>query len=221
MRYLASEKLEIIRVVEQSHPLARLTLDKLGIPRATFHRLEPHSRRGAGADRRIRPRQAGAVATRTGGNVHRHRKLFCLGGFGKAHDLITSPAFTSSRLPTSSMTRQLRRTAVADRLHLSEGHRLGLVLSLHHSGRLLPLYHRLEAMHDHEGGGHRHADLALTASGCDRATVCQRPRLVSDNGPCYMAAAWPIGSRIKTSSAPAARPAIRRPRARSSDGTRR
>jgi transposase InsO family protein len=29
--------------------------------------------------------------------------------------------------------------------------------------------------------------LALTASGCDRATVHQRPRLLSDNGPCYVA----------------------------------
>jgi hypothetical protein len=33
MRYPASEKLEIIRLVEQSHLSARRTLDKLGIPR--------------------------------------------------------------------------------------------------------------------------------------------------------------------------------------------
>ena len=31
MRYPASEKLEIIRIVEQSHLPAKLTLDKLGI----------------------------------------------------------------------------------------------------------------------------------------------------------------------------------------------
>ncbi len=30
-------------------------------------------------------------------------------------------------------------------------------------------------------------NLALVASGCDRATVHQRPRLLSDNGPCYIA----------------------------------
>jgi transposase InsO family protein len=30
-------------------------------------------------------------------------------------------------------------------------------------------------------------NLALTASGCDQATVRQRPRLLSDNGPCYIA----------------------------------
>ena len=36
MRYPASEKLEIIRLVEQSHLPAKRTLDKLGIPRTTI-----------------------------------------------------------------------------------------------------------------------------------------------------------------------------------------
>ena len=38
MRYPASEKLEIIQLVEQSHLPAKRTLDKLGIPRTTFYR---------------------------------------------------------------------------------------------------------------------------------------------------------------------------------------
>jgi len=38
MRYPACEKLEIIQLVEQSHLPARRTLQKLGIPRATFYR---------------------------------------------------------------------------------------------------------------------------------------------------------------------------------------
>ena len=38
MRYPASEKLEIIRLVEQSPLPVRQTLAKLGIPRATFYR---------------------------------------------------------------------------------------------------------------------------------------------------------------------------------------
>ena len=38
MRYAASEKLEIIRLVEASHLSARRTLAKLGIPRTTFYR---------------------------------------------------------------------------------------------------------------------------------------------------------------------------------------
>ena len=38
MRYPASEKLEIIRLVEGSHLSTKRTLDKLGIPRTTFYR---------------------------------------------------------------------------------------------------------------------------------------------------------------------------------------
>lgn len=38
MRYPAHEKLEIIQLVEQSHLPTKLTLQKLGIPRATFYR---------------------------------------------------------------------------------------------------------------------------------------------------------------------------------------
>ena len=38
MRYPASEKLEIIKLVEGSHLSARQTLSKLGLPRTTFYR---------------------------------------------------------------------------------------------------------------------------------------------------------------------------------------
>ena len=38
MRYPASEKLEIIRLVEQSHLGVRPTLEKLGIPKTTLSR---------------------------------------------------------------------------------------------------------------------------------------------------------------------------------------
>ncbi|SCW84895.1 hypothetical protein SAMN02927924_03343 [Sphingobium faniae] len=38
MRYAASEKLEIIRIVEQSHLPVKRALDQLGIPRRTFYR---------------------------------------------------------------------------------------------------------------------------------------------------------------------------------------
>jgi len=38
MRYPASEKQEIIRIVEQSHLPAKRTLDRLGIARRTFYR---------------------------------------------------------------------------------------------------------------------------------------------------------------------------------------
>jgi putative transposase len=58
MRYPASEKAEIIALVEQSHLPAKRTLDKLGIPRATFYRWYDRYREGgveALADHRSRP----------------------------------------------------------------------------------------------------------------------------------------------------------------------
>src|SRR6478735_1442933 len=58
MRYPAAEKLEIIRLIEQSPLPVRHTLAKLGIPRATFYRwYDRHSSGGPGAlnDRSPRP----------------------------------------------------------------------------------------------------------------------------------------------------------------------
>ena len=58
MRYPASEKAKIIQLVEQSHLPAKRTLDKLGVPRATFYRWYDRYREGgpeALADHRSRP----------------------------------------------------------------------------------------------------------------------------------------------------------------------
>jgi transposase-like protein len=50
MRYRAPEKLEIIRLVEQSSLSVRRTLTQLDIPRATFYRwYQCYLARGAGA----------------------------------------------------------------------------------------------------------------------------------------------------------------------------
>ena len=50
MRYAAAEKLEIIRLVEQSSLSVRRTLAQLGIPRSTFYAwYERYLARGAGA----------------------------------------------------------------------------------------------------------------------------------------------------------------------------
>ena len=59
MRYLASEKLEIIRLVEKSHLSVRLTLVKLGIWRAMFYRWYDRylQRREAGLqDQSLKPK---------------------------------------------------------------------------------------------------------------------------------------------------------------------
>src|SRR6201987_4356738 len=58
MRYPASEKLEIIQLVEQSPLPVKRTLEKLGISRATFYRWYDHYQSGgleALADRSPRP----------------------------------------------------------------------------------------------------------------------------------------------------------------------
>jgi putative transposase len=63
MRYAASEKLEIIRLIEESHLSARLTLAKLGIPRTTFYRPLSHMLcmccRSTGYDRYLQRGEAG------------------------------------------------------------------------------------------------------------------------------------------------------------------
>ena len=105
MRYPASEKAEIIRLVEQSHLPVRRTLEKLGIPRATFYRWYDLYQTGgpeALGDRSPRPSRvwnripeeirsqiidlaldaAGAVAPRAGGALHRREEVLRLGGFG-------------------------------------------------------------------------------------------------------------------------------------------
>jgi transposase len=105
MRYPASEKAEIIELVEQSHLPARRTLDKLGIPRATFYRWYDRYQEGgpeALADRRSRPDRVwnripddirgqiidlalelpDLIAAGIGGPVHRREKVLCLRGLG-------------------------------------------------------------------------------------------------------------------------------------------
>ena len=104
MRYPAAEKLEIIRLVEQSHLPVRRTLARIDVPVTTFYRwydryrehgpegLEDRSPRPAGSgtaspsrcgsDRWRWRSRAGAVATRAGRPLHRPGEVFRLRGFG-------------------------------------------------------------------------------------------------------------------------------------------
>ena len=58
MRYPASEKLEIIKLVEHSHLPAKRTLDKLGVPRTTFYRWYDKYLEGGGRSSRRQVSQA-------------------------------------------------------------------------------------------------------------------------------------------------------------------
>ncbi|TMV09127.1 transposase family protein [Ruegeria sediminis] len=64
-------------------------------------------------------------------------------------------------------------------------------------------------------------ELALQASGCDRATVVHKPRLLSDNGSSYVAADLAEYLQGKEMDHVRGAPHHPRPRARSSAGIRR
>jgi transposase InsO family protein len=120
MRYPATEKLEIIRLVEQSHLPVRRTLNQLGIARPTFYRWYEHYRAGgpealhdrpSKPDRvwnridddtrnqivelalelpELSPRELAVTFTDSNGYFVSEASVYRL---LKAHDLITSPAF--------------------------------------------------------------------------------------------------------------------------------
>ena len=160
MRLPGSEKLEIIRLVEQSHLPARRTLEMLGIRPSTFYRWYDRYRAGGPEALEDKPSRPDRVWNRIPDDVRERIVAMALdvpelsprelatrftdtkGYFVsessvyrllKAHDLITSPG-----LHRHQGGRRVQgqdhgpQPALADRLHLPQGDRLGLVLSLHH-----------------------------------------------------------------------------------------
>ena len=120
MRYPASEKLEIVRLVEQSHLPVRRTLEKLGIQPARFYRWYDRLQTGgpeALEDRSPRPRRVWnripdairerivqlaldepelsprELATRFTDTANYFVSEASVYRLLKAHDLITSPAY--------------------------------------------------------------------------------------------------------------------------------
>lgn len=126
MKYTASEKLEIIRIVEQSHLPVRRTLNKLGILAGSFYRWYDKYRRGgvealedkSSAPSRVwnripddvraqiidlaldrpemSPRELAAKFTDTCKYYVSEASVYRL---LKEHDLITSPAFIVIKAP--------------------------------------------------------------------------------------------------------------------------
>lgn len=192
MRYAASEKLEIIRIVEQSHLPVRRTLEKLGILPGSFYRWYDKYRSGgvealedkSSAPSRVwnripddvragiidlaldcpemSPRELAAKFTDTRKYYVSEASVYRL---LKSHDLITSPAFivikAADEFRDKTTAPNQRRVedalpAPSDRLHVPEGHWLGMVLSEHDPRRLLTLHHCLETLCDHARGCHRY-----------------------------------------------------------------
>ena len=153
MRYPAAEKLEIIRLVEQSPLPVRRTLAQLGIPRATFYRwYDRHSSGGPEAlnDRSPRPdrvwnripdtvrqqiiqlaldqpalspRELAVRFTDTKSYFVSEASVYRL---LKAHDADRQPSLHRDQGRRGIQEQDYRRRpTVADRFHLSQGDRLG------------------------------------------------------------------------------------------------
>lgn len=144
MRYPASEKLEIIRLVEKSHLLAKRTLDRLGVARPTFYRW---------------------------------------------YDLITSPSFivmkAASEFKDKTTTpNQLWQTDFTYLKIIGWGwYYLSTILDDY--SRYIIAWKLCTTMRAEDVTDT--LELALKASGCDQAHVLHKPRLLSDNGPSYVA----------------------------------
>jgi putative transposase len=216
MRYPASEKAEIIHLVEQSHLPAKRTLDKLGIPRATFYRWYDRYREGgpeALADHRSRPDR---VWNRIPDDVRRQiidlaldlpelsprelavrfldEKRYFVSEASvyrllKAHDLITSPAYVVIKAANEFKD----KTTAINQLWQTDFTYLKITgWGWYYLSTVLDDFSRyivawkLCATMCAENVTAT-LDLALSASGLDHVTVVHRPRLLSDNGSSYVA----------------------------------
>jgi transposase InsO family protein len=216
MRYPAPEKLEIIRLVEQSHLPVRRTLEKLGIPRTTFYRwydryhsggpeaLEDQSPRPQRAWNRIpdkmrqrivalaldepelSPRELATRFTDTESYFVSEASVYRL---LKAHDLIASPAY----IVVKAADQFKDKTTAPNQLWQTDFTYLKVIgWGWFYLSTVLDDFSRyiiawkLCTTMKAEDVTET-LDLALTASGCDQAKVVHRPRLLSDNGSSYLA----------------------------------
>ena len=228
MRYPASEKLEIIRLVEQSHLGVRLTLDKLGIPKTTFYRWydryvafgesglkDRNSNRGrvwnriaddvrddiivlALEETQLSPRELAVRFTDTKGYFVSEASVYRL---LKSQDLITSPAFIVVKADDEFRD----KTTAPNQLWQTDFTYLKVIgWGWFYLSTILDDYSRyiiawklctnmkVEDVTDT-------LKLALQASGCDKAHVIHKPRLLSDNGSSYISgdlAEWLEGQKM-------------------------
>ena len=215
MRYPATEKLEIIRLVEQSHLPVKKTLAQLGIPKTTFYRwydrYQAFGEEGL-EDRRPHP---GRVWNRIPNEIRQNvvelaldepelspRELAFRFTDTKKHfvseasvyrilkeqDLIPSPAFHVIKAADefhdkTTRPNQLWQTDFTYLKVIGWGW-FYLSTILDDYSRYVVAWRLCTTM--------KATDVtdtledALVASGCDRATVAHRPRLLSDNGSSYI-----------------------------------
>jgi len=215
MRYPASEKAEIISLVEGSHLPTKATLRKLGIPRATFYRWYDRYREGgpeALADHRSRPDR---VWNRIPDEVRNQivelaleapelspreiavrfideRKYFVSEAsvyrLLKAHDLITSPAYVVIRAAEEFKD----KTTAPNQLWQTDFTYLKITgWGWYYLSTVLDDFSRYIVAWKlcstmRADDVTATLDLALKASALDHVTVVHRPRLLSDNGSSYV-----------------------------------
>ena len=215
MRYVASEKLEIIRLIEESHLSARLTLAKLGIPRTTFYRwYDRYLQRGESVlqDQSPKPRhvwnripdvvrrkvvklalQETELSPRELAVTFTDQERYFVSEAStyrilKAHDLITSPAFIVIKAASEFKD----KTTAINQLWQTDFTYLKIIgWGWFYLSTILDDYSRY-IISWKLFTNMRTQDvtdtlgLALEASGCDQVHVVHKPRLLSDNGSSYV-----------------------------------
>ena len=215
MRYSASDKIEIIRLVEQSHVPARRALEKLGIPRSSFYRWYDRYQGGgpeALADRPSRPDRVWnripeairsqivdlaldqpelsprELAVRFTDEEKYFVSEASVYRLLKAHDLITSPAYIVIKAAEEFRD----KTAAPNQLQTDFTYLkitgwgwYYLSTVLDDFSRFIVAWKLCATMKAPDVTAT--LDLALAASGLDHMTVAHRPRLLSDNGSSYVA----------------------------------
>ena len=215
MRYPASEKLEIIKLVERSHLPTKRTLAKLGIPRTTFYRwydrylaggpeaLKDRSPRPSRVWNRIpepvrekiknlalkecdlSPRELAVQFTDTEKYFVSEASVYRI---LKSYDLITSPAY----VVLSAADEFKDKTTRPNQLWQTDFTYLKVIgWGWFYLSTILDDYSRYIIAWKlcttmKTGDVTDTLDLALQASGCDQATVLHKPRLLSDNGASYI-----------------------------------
>ncbi|MGL4438860.1 MAG: IS3 family transposase [Bosea sp. (in: a-proteobacteria)] len=216
MRYPAAEKLEIIRLVEQSHLPVRRTLAKIGIPPTTFYRwydrFVEHGPEGledrpsapsriwnripeAVRDRildlaleepELSPRELAVRFTDTEKYFVSEASVYRL---LKSHDLITSPAYIVIKAADEFKD----KTTAPNQLWQTDFTYLKVIgWGWFYLSTILDDYSRYVVGWKLCGNMRAEdvtdtLDIALAASGCDSAKVLHKPRLLSDNGSSYIA----------------------------------
>ena len=217
MRYSASEKLEIIHTVEGSHLPTKQSLDMLGIPRTTFYRWYDLYLEGGLDGLSDKPSWPGSVwnripdtrrdnliefalehealSTRELAVKYTDEKRYFVSESSayrilKEADLITAPDYVVIKAADEFKDKttginQMWQTDFTDFKIIGWGwYYLSTILDDY--SRYIISWKLCATMRASDVT--ETIELALAASGCDQAIVQHKPRLLSDNGSCYISA---------------------------------